>query len=396
MRSFCWILPAILVACGKPDAKPGGSTDTSTPDVPVDPDDTDDTDDPDDSDDTDDTDDTDDCTTIFYRDADLDGQGKGRTEAPESCEEEDGVSTNRDDCDDSNPEVYLGAPEQCGDIDYDCDRKIGCDDTDCASPACAEHCTNGWDDDADGLIDCEDSDCAEVHPCIEDCTTGADDDGDGLVNCEDDDCWGEPECRTVTARVTGGRYRYSLIQSDEVRRTTTGYSWRSSPGASWRISGINTQSTYNSLWAPAFSVTQLTGTAISSNGSGLRSCQWGFDAVDFPTRAGTYVFAWLSAVGSGFWSSGGCGLSAGQFLPQYGDFRVNQNGVVWSGVDWIIHSRTDSFHTSTGTHWTTTSTGAHTASALFRTYWKREYRFQESSSWQVGHVTGSSWDVAVE
>lgn len=57
----------------------------------------------------------------WYRDADGDGLGTGAEKA-ERCEQPDGYSSTKGDCDDEDPDIHSGAEDACGDgIDADCD-----------------------------------------------------------------------------------------------------------------------------------------------------------------------------------------------------------------------------------------------------------------------------------
>jgi len=148
----------------------------------------------------------------------------------------DGQSPDDGDCDDTNPDVYLGAPELCDFLDNDCDGDVdegidlGSDVNNCG--ACGNACnlpntdysvcnagicqigacSVGWidldglawngcevgssslDNDGDGWSpaqgDCNDNN-TQVHPgATEICNNGIDDDCDGLLDSNDPDCGG--------------------------------------------------------------------------------------------------------------------------------------------------------------------------------------------------------------
>ncbi len=88
-------------------------------------------------------------TSIFYADADGDGQGDPDA-GSESCERPAASSPDGTDCDDTQPDVFVGAPEVCDGIDNNCDGTV--DDEDPALDAS----TGTWfypDDDSDGYGD---------------------------------------------------------------------------------------------------------------------------------------------------------------------------------------------------------------------------------------------------
>jgi len=66
--------------------------------------------------------------TVHYVDGDKDGFGSGVEVL--ACGEEDGISANDNDCDDSNSLISPSAPEVCNDIDDDCDGLTDDADTD--------------------------------------------------------------------------------------------------------------------------------------------------------------------------------------------------------------------------------------------------------------------------
>jgi hypothetical protein len=60
----------------------------------------------------------------FYTDRDGDGYGSADASGTYSCTQPDGTSTNDDDCNDNNNDIYPGAAEPAGDIDYNCDGEL--------------------------------------------------------------------------------------------------------------------------------------------------------------------------------------------------------------------------------------------------------------------------------
>ena len=57
--------------------------------------------------------------TTFYADTDGDGHGDPKAKV-DACELADGISADKDDCDDTKASVFKGAPETCNDVDDDC------------------------------------------------------------------------------------------------------------------------------------------------------------------------------------------------------------------------------------------------------------------------------------
>ncbi len=168
-------------------------------------------------------------------------QHSGRDDDMDGAEAESCGGT---DCNDQNPNVFLGHPEVCTDgsdndcngvadcldpvcqggvdcgcdpqqeacangLDDDCDGIVDCFDADCAgTPACgcspseAGLCQNGFDDDCDGQFDCDDGDCASTQACqcagqVEDCSNGVDDDCNLQIDCADPACDGVFPCACV-------------------------------------------------------------------------------------------------------------------------------------------------------------------------------------------------------
>jgi len=102
---------------------------------------------------------------------DADGDGQGDPAQPVLvCLVEEGVSPNFDDCDDSDPETYLGAVEQCFDaVRQDCSL-VPADDCD--------------GDGTTDLADCEPTDPA-IHPFADEVCDGRDNDCDGATDSAD-------------------------------------------------------------------------------------------------------------------------------------------------------------------------------------------------------------------
>src|SRR5262245_16232774 len=123
------------------------------------------------------------CTpSTWYRDADGDGAGWAFVTSS-SCAQPAGYVRNTDDCDDADPNIFLGAPEICDGKDDNCDAVTPANEVDgdgdgyrlCANdcndgnpaihPGAVEIC-NGLDDNCNGPFD-EDA-------------LGVDSDGDGV------------------------------------------------------------------------------------------------------------------------------------------------------------------------------------------------------------------------
>lgn len=75
-----------------------------------------------------------DCLKTWWEDVDEDGFGDPDSTSIEACDEQDGYSSNDDDCDDLNPWVNPAATEECDDgLDNDCDGLFeeGCPGSNC-------------------------------------------------------------------------------------------------------------------------------------------------------------------------------------------------------------------------------------------------------------------------
>jgi hypothetical protein len=107
------------------------------------------------------------------RSVDLTGNNCGAGEAALYDVDQDGYTSCKGDCDDTNANAHPGGSEVCDTVDNNCDGAVD-EGTDCV------------DDDGDGFSeldgDCNDSDNTVFLGAVEDLTNGKDDDCDGVVD----------------------------------------------------------------------------------------------------------------------------------------------------------------------------------------------------------------------
>jgi large repetitive protein len=128
--------------------------------------------------------------SVWYQDADGDGQGDSTTYQV-ACSPGDGWSANADDCDDSRDDVYAGADEVCDGADNDCDGAV---DEDATTTFYADADNDGYGDPSattqacdqpEGYVlddqDCDDADYTVNPAALERCNE-QDDDCDGDVD----------------------------------------------------------------------------------------------------------------------------------------------------------------------------------------------------------------------
>ena len=134
--------------------------------------------------------------TIWYVDADGDGQGDAGSSL-QSCLVPPSTSVIAGDCDDSDGTVYLGAPELCDNVDNDCDGLVDFDDTDLALDDVASWYRDRDEDgfgSGDAVASCEplsgyvanNADCddtrATAAPGLSELCNGLDDDCDEIAD----------------------------------------------------------------------------------------------------------------------------------------------------------------------------------------------------------------------
>jgi len=93
--------------------------------------------------------------TTWYADTDGDSQGDSASTTLLACDQPSGYEDDSTDCDDSDPDIFLGATEYCGTVDFDCDGLIGNVDGDASDSLTWYH-----DGDADSYGDATDSEDA--------------------------------------------------------------------------------------------------------------------------------------------------------------------------------------------------------------------------------------------
>jgi len=146
--------------------------------------------------------------TVVFEAEDSDGNVTQREEELEIIDgddiddDEDGLTENEGDCDDTDDDIYPGAPEIYNGLDDDCDGTV-------------DEGTAGYDNDGDGWSyvegDCDDADTT-VYPGAPEAPDAVDNDCDGIIDegtslydddgdcyCEDSPCDGssEPDCPSL-------------------------------------------------------------------------------------------------------------------------------------------------------------------------------------------------------
>lgn len=269
-------------------------------------------------------------------------------ECPEDCD--NGADDDADgevDCADSECSEFEACIEVCeGGQDEDLDGLVDCEDPDCAAACAPEHeldCSDGLDEDLDGLVDCEDGDCSNV--CAETCDNGKDDDGDGQRDCNDDECWGLEVCVTHeriqihSGELVLDRQRWALLET--------------------RLSGTTS---YLALLSSSYSggavLTNLSGATLRESAHGSWSCPFTVDRIDF---VGSGYLGPVTAIRSGFHSSGGCGLSTSELPQTFYFLNAGSRAGLYRKVSaterlpWYFGAVTAGGYNSFGTLWTSHS-----------------------------------------
>ena len=126
---------------------------------------------------------------VWYPDVDQDGFGTG--DGIKDCEEQVGMASTGDDCNDNDPNIHPGAAEQCNEVDDDCDEEV--DETPAPQRWFVDKDSDGYgvEDEFTWSETCEDlsqhsrttGDCddfnSEIHPGAEELCDDEDTDCDG-------------------------------------------------------------------------------------------------------------------------------------------------------------------------------------------------------------------------
>ncbi len=148
--------------------------------------------------------------STYYLDADADGQGAS-DQAFQSCTMPEGYASNDQDCDDTDPDVFLGAEETCNGRDDDCDTVV---DDGVLLTFHPDTDQDGFGTPDDGVEDCEppqgwvangedcDDDNADAYPGAPEVCGDPDLDCDGETAL----CASCKEYRTVGSGTTDGIY----------------------------------------------------------------------------------------------------------------------------------------------------------------------------------------------
>lgn len=146
-------------------------------------------------------------TQLFYIDADQDGYGS--TATAEACVPSNGLSTNDDDCDDGESQVFPGAVEVCDAKDNDCDNMV---DDGAESRCYQDGDGDGFGNDAVYLSACS---CPEGYSAMGgDCDDADEAYSPGVAehyNQRDDDCDGSVDEGLVAPMVAAGEYHFCAL-----------------------------------------------------------------------------------------------------------------------------------------------------------------------------------------